>query len=255
VVARLLATHGINPNQAMNGGATPLFMAAQKGHGAVVAQLLATPGIDPNQAMDGGTPPLIIACHENYPAVAALLLDRGADPLAAIDGDGATALKCAQRHPGFPPKLLARLAGTPQPSAAAAQESQDTTGTGTGVGTDQAAAHPAKRIKTEPGLLDGSYDCHICWTSVRPQLRGVAAGDVCREVLKCGTCSANPYHLSCARGEFRAVCPQCRGPVAPWRRGASTADASAAAAAILVHDSDDDGGEATTGARVGVLDD
>ena len=97
----------------MSSGATPLFVAAQNGHAEVVAKLLAAPGVDPNEAMDGGVTPLIVACHANRPAVAGLLLHHGADPLA-IDGDGDTALKCAQRHPGFPPELLARLAGASQ---------------------------------------------------------------------------------------------------------------------------------------------
>ena len=46
----LLAKQGVNVNQAMNDGATPLLIASQNGHAEVVSMLLAKQGVNVNQA-------------------------------------------------------------------------------------------------------------------------------------------------------------------------------------------------------------
>ena len=54
----LLAKEGVDVNQAMDGGATPLYIASQNGHCEVVSMLLAKEGVDVNQARDDGATPL-----------------------------------------------------------------------------------------------------------------------------------------------------------------------------------------------------
>ena len=113
-------------------------------------------------------------------------------------------------------KGTAALATTPERSAMKGAREQE-----------QQRQKAAKRIKIEPGdpLLDSAYDCLVCDESFRPQIKGVAVEGICPAVLKCGTCTAKPYHLSCAYGEFKTVCPVCRKPVAPWQRQSAAAGA------------------------------
>ena len=70
----LLAKQGIDVNQAMNDGRTPLFMASWKGHSEVVSMLLAKQGVDVNQAMNDGCTPLFIASQEGHSEVVSMLL-------------------------------------------------------------------------------------------------------------------------------------------------------------------------------------
>ena len=48
----LLGKEGVDVNQATNDGATPLFIASQKGHAEVVSLLLGKEGVDVNQASE-----------------------------------------------------------------------------------------------------------------------------------------------------------------------------------------------------------
>ena len=53
-------------NQIKPDGSTPLYIAAQQGHGAVVGQLLAAEGISVNQAELGGATPLSVAALKGH---------------------------------------------------------------------------------------------------------------------------------------------------------------------------------------------
>ena len=70
----LLAKQGVDVNQAMNDGATPLFIASQEGHSDVVSMLLAKQGVDVNQARDNGCTPLYIASQNGHSEVVSMLL-------------------------------------------------------------------------------------------------------------------------------------------------------------------------------------
>ena len=50
--------------------------------------------------------------------------------------------------------------------------------------------------------IDGSYDCAICFESVRGS----------PDVLRCSQCSSNPFHRACLlQSSFPDTCPQCSG--------------------------------------------
>ena len=72
-----LLLRGEDIDRGTNSGASPLFVAAQMGHGAVV-RLLAERA-DINRARDDGVTPLIIASQEGHESIVKLLLRRGAD--------------------------------------------------------------------------------------------------------------------------------------------------------------------------------
>ena len=58
---------------------TPLFMAAQNAHEEIVEALLKNKGIDVNRADIEGCTPLFIAAQEGHKAIIEKLLDAGAD--------------------------------------------------------------------------------------------------------------------------------------------------------------------------------
>jgi len=73
----------------MRDGATPLYIAAQRGHLKVV-QLLVQAGVEIDKATtDTRTTPLQIATHNCHVEVARLLIDSGADRHQARTVDGA----------------------------------------------------------------------------------------------------------------------------------------------------------------------
>ena len=56
------------------------------------------------------------------------------------------------------------------------------------------------QVKVED--IDGSYDCAICFESVRGS----------PDVLRCSQCSSNPFHRACLlQSSFPDTCPQCSG--------------------------------------------
>ena len=61
-------------NRATNGGASPLFVAGQRGPTKVVRLLLLKSGIDINKADDEGCTALYIASENNHVEVVRLLL-------------------------------------------------------------------------------------------------------------------------------------------------------------------------------------
>jgi len=65
----------------------------------------------------------------------------------------------------------------------------------------------------DQALVDGAYDCLMCFTSCRGQ-----------PSLYCTACTWNPWHVACAAGtQFERVCPQCqRESGASWKRGRFT---------------------------------
>jgi ankyrin repeat protein len=83
-------------NQEDNHGRTPLWWAAEKGHGGVVKLLLDMDGVDPDFKDNSGQTPLSIAAKRGHEAVVKLLLTtNGVDPNSTCCGDypeGATPL-------------------------------------------------------------------------------------------------------------------------------------------------------------------
>ena len=88
VVQRLLQQPRIDINEAMNGGATPLFVACQEGHELVVQLLLEQPGIDINQANNDGYTPLFIAHATGHEVVMQRLLEQPDIDINEADNDG-----------------------------------------------------------------------------------------------------------------------------------------------------------------------
>ena len=64
----LLSDAGADKDIAMQGGATPLFVASRNGHLEVV-RLLSDAGSDKGIAMQGGTTPLLVASQQLHEAV------------------------------------------------------------------------------------------------------------------------------------------------------------------------------------------
>jgi ankyrin repeat protein len=67
---------GIELNRATNNGASPLYVAAERGHTKVVRLLLSKSGIDINKARDGGFTALNVASSNNHFEVVRLLLSQ-----------------------------------------------------------------------------------------------------------------------------------------------------------------------------------
>ena len=77
VVEQLLKA-GAKVDKAKADGSTPLFLASHQGHEGVIEQLLRAEA-DPNTARDGGIPPLTIASLGGHSRVCSLLLEAGAN--------------------------------------------------------------------------------------------------------------------------------------------------------------------------------
>lgn len=70
----ILIHGGANVNQVAKNGATPLFVAAEKGFVEGVTLLLAVPGIELDRALSDGTTPLHIASQKGHVSVVELLI-------------------------------------------------------------------------------------------------------------------------------------------------------------------------------------
>ena len=79
-------------------GATPLFIAAQRGHAMLVDRLLRERRVDVNKADGSGDTPLITACSRGmYPEIVRSLVTHGDIEVDTRNGSGSTALIEAAR--------------------------------------------------------------------------------------------------------------------------------------------------------------
>ena len=111
-MVRALIEKGADIKKVVDGGFTPLLMAAEKGHDAVVRALIEA-DVDINKATDIGMPPLYMAAEFGREAVVLALIKAGADVNKAMD-NGATPLstsvtKKKQRTTRRNPKMLTSL--------------------------------------------------------------------------------------------------------------------------------------------------
>jgi ribosomal protein S24E len=95
VVNALLARKEIQINQAMNDGRTPLYTACEKDHVKIINMLLARKEIYINQATNDGWTPLHIACEMDHVKVVNVLLARHEIQINQAMNDGRTPLYIA----------------------------------------------------------------------------------------------------------------------------------------------------------------
>ena len=77
MVSLLLADPRVDPNKPKNDGATPFFIACEKGHQSVVSLLLADPRVDPNKPKNDNSTPLWFASQNGHLAVVQVMLASG----------------------------------------------------------------------------------------------------------------------------------------------------------------------------------
>lgn len=106
-VARLLLTHGADPDVINASGCTPLYLAAEHGLPSLISLLLDY-GADPHAAGYSRYTPLHHAAHDGRSAIAALLMDSGASP-AYLDQQGRTPLDLAYEFSVWNPGRTATL--------------------------------------------------------------------------------------------------------------------------------------------------
>ena len=75
--------HAAAANKANENGATPLYIACDKGH-VDAARLLLDKGAEVDRADEDGRTPLFVACFKGHVGAARLLLDKGADVNRAV---------------------------------------------------------------------------------------------------------------------------------------------------------------------------
>ena len=106
-------------------------------------------------------------------------------------------------------------------------------------------ATAASEVKVKVELTNGSYECFICNTSVRPQLKHALAvasdagakvvSDDANLVLNCPMCTGEVYHASCGGEDFRTLCSTCGQDTveqwAPWNQLHTPCEESGTAAA------------------------
>lgn len=101
VVERLLSAQ-VDPNRARIDGYSPLMLVALRESPLAIAEALLAAGEDPNARRQhpGGGTPLGLAIWHKRVELAKLLLEAGADPNLAINGEGNTPLQFAE-HVGL----------------------------------------------------------------------------------------------------------------------------------------------------------
>lgn len=97
---QVLLAHGARPTASVNGGFTPLHVAAQSDRWSVARELIAG-GCPLNVPNTAGVVPLAVAAEAGHAEVAVGLLDAGADP-EVVDHDLSTPLHCAIHSDSFP---------------------------------------------------------------------------------------------------------------------------------------------------------
>jgi ankyrin repeat protein len=86
-ILELLIATGAEVNMARNDGATPLHVAAEKGHVGIETVLIEIAGVDLNAAPVDGVAPVFIAAQDNRLGILKLLIAAGADlNTACVDG-------------------------------------------------------------------------------------------------------------------------------------------------------------------------
>jgi hypothetical protein len=111
VVDMLLAHPRIDPNLALENGATPLLLAAQNGYAAVVRTLLRHVRTDPNRAtlIEGVTPLFIAAQNGHLDVVEALLADARTDAAQAVEGVDPVTMAAACGFEEIAQRILAHV--------------------------------------------------------------------------------------------------------------------------------------------------
>ena len=106
----LLAHDGVDVNQALENGVTPLVLASENGHADVVKMLLAQDGVDVNHTNQHGDTPLFCASKKGYADVVEMLLAHdGVNVNQAIQHHGTPlSVASAQGHAGVVEMLLAQ---------------------------------------------------------------------------------------------------------------------------------------------------
>jgi ankyrin repeat protein len=94
----LVEDFGVDVNQAMHDGATPLCIAVEMGHLPVVQSLVKELGADVNQASDTGVAPLYIAAQEGRLAVVLCLVKECGADVNRVNQDGVTPLYIAAQQ-------------------------------------------------------------------------------------------------------------------------------------------------------------
>lgn len=106
-VVYALVFGGANYNLPWRSGATPLLIASQNGHSGIVEYLLKQSGIDINHHRMDGSSALMLAASQGHDAVVRLLIEHGADlDLQNRNGQTAVLLAAANNHDGSVRLLL-----------------------------------------------------------------------------------------------------------------------------------------------------
>ena len=94
-------------NKANENGATPLYIACDKGH-VDAARLLLDKGAEVDRADEDGRTPLFVACFKGHVGAARLLLDKGADVNRAVKNWTPLYVACLAGHVDVAQLLLER---------------------------------------------------------------------------------------------------------------------------------------------------
>ena len=98
MVKLLVRARGIDVNQCMEGGVSPLHAASHQGHAEVVNVLLEAVNIDVNLATSEGVTPLFIACFNNSLDVVKLLVRARGINVNQCEEDGFSPLHIASQE-------------------------------------------------------------------------------------------------------------------------------------------------------------